>query len=228
MVSARHLRAVFQSLIALGAAFVVARWTAPTGYRAARPHLAKTPQLASLPPGEAAPVAAAALYQAATAAAPDLSRVTLSARDANEWQGMRVDLSRQAFCQSSSGCGLAMACKDGVCGPCAEDDDCAIGEGCVLEHCLRRSSISCRNRRGCGADELCLLSGYSADPRGNRDIKSYCNAPFGGTAQKEESLSVVEDGVEAQLDKPTLKIHESLLDRLRPAHGEPNHVPGAN
>src|SRR5262245_16544198 len=61
----------------------------------------------------------------------------LHPRDPGEWQGMRVNLDSQAFCADKNGCGLAMACIDGRCGPCRTAGDCAEGEVCVLDHCVR-------------------------------------------------------------------------------------------
>lgn len=110
-------------------------------------------------------------------------------RDPLEWQGMRVDVSMQANCESSKQCGLAMACHSGTCGPCKRDDECATGEGCVLDHCLIRSRIGCRSRHDCATDELCVLSGYSADARSNRDLTARCLAAVGGTRQKPEKLT---------------------------------------
>lgn len=111
----------------------------------------------------------------------------LHARDPDEWQGMRVALDRQVVCADPAGCGLALACHDGRCGPCRHDTDCADGEACVLDHCLREANVACRTRSDCGsADELCVLNGYTGgDPRGNTALRSFCLAPRGGVAQRE-------------------------------------------
>jgi hypothetical protein len=98
---------------------------------------------------------------------------------------MRVDLTNQALCAAVDGCGLAMACRAGRCGPCAVDGDCASGEACVLEHCVPATAVGCRGRRDCGAGELCVLSGYSDDPRGNRDLRATCIGDTGGHAPAE-------------------------------------------
>ena len=106
-------------------------------------------------------------------------------RDPGEWQGMRVDRSRQAFCQTKDGCGLAMACIAGQCGACTADADCAEGEACVLQHCLRAELVSCATRHDCAPGELCTLSGYSGGgTRNNERMRSECIPPVGGVAQR--------------------------------------------
>jgi hypothetical protein len=110
-------------------------------------------------------------------------------RDSAEWQGMLVDLSMQANCESSMQCGLAMACRSGRCGPCTRDSECGEGEGCVLDHCLLQAAIGCRSRSGCGAHELCVLSGYSADPRSNAELTSRCMTPDGGARERDSLTS---------------------------------------
>jgi len=101
-------------------------------------------------------------------------------RPPDEWQGMRVNLTLQATCEESAGCGLAMACRDGRCGPCEVDSDCAGGEVCVLDHCVRRELANCRRRADCGYGELCFLSGYSPEARTNADTRPTCLAGTGG------------------------------------------------
>jgi len=118
----------------------------------------------------------------------ELHEATYAPRDPLEWQGMLVDLSMQASCESSAQCGLAMSCQHGRCGPCVSDGDCAVGEGCVLDHCLRLGSIACRSFRDCTTGELCALSGYSADPRGNSDMEANCLAASGGRPQDVRQL----------------------------------------
>lgn len=102
------------------------------------------------------------------------------ARPAEEWQGMRVDLSMMPACQTTAQCGLAMACQDGRCGPCSADADCGKGEACVLDHCVEAERVSCRTHRDCASGELCVLSGYAVGARGNAGMRAYCNAPAGG------------------------------------------------
>lgn len=101
-------------------------------------------------------------------------------RDDGEWQGMLVDLTSQAVCGAADGCGLAMACHDAVCGPCTQDSECASGEQCVLDHCVESRNVSCTTAWDCRADELCVLSGYSSDIRGNRDMLAFCQSSAGG------------------------------------------------
>jgi hypothetical protein len=132
-------------------------------------------------------------------------------RDPDEWQGMRVDVSMlQVECRTSEQCGMAMRCHDGRCWPCQADTDCASDEACVLEHCLRSSAVHCRSRRDCGAEMLCVLSGYSADPRGNADMSADCVRSTGGRPQVEDGEERV--GVAAPLP-PVLA--EDLLAALR-------------
>jgi hypothetical protein len=102
-------------------------------------------------------------------------------RPAGEWQGMPVNVTEQPACETAATCGLAMACNAGRCGPCSSDSACNVGETCVLDHCVRRELASCHARRDCAADEMCVLSGYSPDPRGNGEMKATCLAPRGGT-----------------------------------------------
>jgi hypothetical protein len=105
-------------------------------------------------------------------------------RPASEWQGMRVDVSTPALCQETSACGLAGACLQGHCSPCSSDSECGSGEACVLDHCVRQENVACRTRSDCrGAREVCALSGYSADPRGNATMRSYCLDEEGGQPQ---------------------------------------------
>ena len=94
-------------------------------------------------------------------------------RDPSEWQGMRVDLSAMPPCERTSDCGLARACLQGKCGPCQQDGDCSPGETCALDHCVIQELAGCRNRKTCD-DVPCILTGYTADLRGNKGLKSVC------------------------------------------------------
>jgi hypothetical protein len=107
-------------------------------------------------------------------------------RPAEEWQGMLVDLSLQPGCNRPDGCGLAMACIEGHCGPCRADGDCAAGEACVLDHCVQSTGVGCRSVSDCAEVELCVLSGYSPGPRGNDALTAYCQGRSGGVADEEE------------------------------------------
>src|SRR5690242_4599505 len=73
-------------------------------------------------------------------------------RPAEEWQGMRVNLNVTPPCERPDGCGMALACKGNRCGPCEFDAECATGESCVLDHCLKTSNVECHHRADCGAD----------------------------------------------------------------------------
>jgi len=102
-------------------------------------------------------------------------RLVFAPRDPEEWQGMLVNTTFQALCDRSSSCGLAMACLEGRCGPCSGDRNCERGERCVLQHCIPTEQAVCASRADCPAGEVCMLSGVSDDPRGNRSMKSYCS-----------------------------------------------------
>lgn len=104
-------------------------------------------------------------------------------RDPNEWQGMLVDICLRAQCDVSERCGLAAAClDDGMCGPCATDDQCGAGEVCVLDYCLLPENVSCRSYRECASGALCILSGITGGtPRGNEDMRAYCSSGSGAT-----------------------------------------------
>lgn len=106
----------------------------------------------------------------------------LHPRDPGEWQGMLVDVSRSQECSSSGGCGLALACKGGMCGPCGADRECSSGEICVLDHCILGAAAGCRSRQDCPNEGLCLLSGITADPRGNGRMISRCIATRGAVS----------------------------------------------
>jgi hypothetical protein len=97
------------------------------------------------------------------------------ARPPGEWQGMLVDMNASPFCESTSACGLAQSCRSGKCVACEADTDCAEGEQCVLDHCLKKTLVGCRSRSECRGQSLCVLSGYSSGLRGNEDMRSFCN-----------------------------------------------------
>jgi hypothetical protein len=101
--------------------------------------------------------------------------IELAPRDAAEWQGMLVNTTFQASCDTSTRCGLAMACHAGRCGACTRDAECGAGEVCSMQHCVASASTACRTRADCPSGELCMLTGYSDDPRGNGDMRSYCS-----------------------------------------------------
>jgi len=94
-------------------------------------------------------------------------------RDPNEWDGMPVLLDGPP-CEQTEYCGLALACIDQKCSACTADSDCAPGEGCVVEHCLKTELIGCHSYRDC-SPALCILSGFTGGTaRGNEDMTSYC------------------------------------------------------
>jgi hypothetical protein len=101
-------------------------------------------------------------------------------RPAEEWQGMLINLNITPPCSSTGDCGLARACIEQKCQPCARDEHCAAGEACVLQHCISQELVECRHTVECGKDAKCILSGYSSEPRGNEGTRSYCNSNFSG------------------------------------------------
>jgi hypothetical protein len=104
---------------------------------------------------------------------PEAAAPEYHPRDPNEWDGMPVSL-EGPYCEESASCGLALACVDQMCGACTADQDCAPGEGCVVQHCLRTELIGCRSYRDC-SPAVCILSGLTGGtPRGNEDMTSYC------------------------------------------------------
>jgi hypothetical protein len=115
-------------------------------------------------------------------------------RDKDEWQGMLVSATLRPYCESSELCGLAGACLENLCGPCRADAQCASGEVCVLDHCLLAANVTCRSRRDCSDGAPCVLSGFSPDPRGNGQMKSWCNASRGGVPWKMPDLPIVKTG----------------------------------
>ena len=61
----------------------------------------------------------------------------------------------------------------------------------MLDHCVAAANVGCRSRAECagaGGDALCVLSGLSGgEPRGNAEMKSYCQLPSGGTPQDDSA-----------------------------------------
>lgn len=110
-----------------------------------------------------------------------------------EWQGMRVVPGTLPWCDRPDGCGLALACVDGRCAPCEEDDECAAGEVCAVQHCVRQQLANCTTVRECGPRELCVLSGYSSDARGNLEMTAECLDITGGRRQTEELFKTERD-----------------------------------
>lgn len=106
-------------------------------------------------------------------------------RDPQEWQGMRINMAYRVPCETTSTCGMGKSCQDGLCGPCQVDGDCLSGEACVLDHCVPSDGVTCRRRADCaGSDELCLLSGYSADVRGNSSMTTSCVSASSGEGRR--------------------------------------------
>ena len=127
-------------------------------------------------PEPEAPPSEHALFNRAIGAPP-----RFAPRDPEEWQGMRPDLSVNPPCETSADCPLARACLQGACGPCQKDGDCSPDEACVLSNCVRSERVGCRSYKDCGSRELCVLTGYSDDPRGNGDTVAKCNTQVPGS-----------------------------------------------
>ena len=90
---------------------------------------------------------------------------------------MLVNIAEVAECGDDGFCGLALACKQGKCGPCVRDEECLSGEVCVLDHCMQDESVDCESSSQCPDGHACVLSGYSTDVRGNSDMKAFCQGP---------------------------------------------------
>ncbi|MFE8604389.1 hypothetical protein [Archangium violaceum] len=136
---------------------------------------------------------------------------TPHARDPQEWQGMQVDLSVRAMCGEANHCGLAASCMEGRCGPCGTDSDCSASEACVLDHCVPRENVACRTRHDCAGGQLCALSGYSSDPRGNGEMRAYCLDSSGGMPRPAEPTRAA-PADPSQPREPV--VYDELMQRL--------------
>jgi hypothetical protein len=143
---------------------------------------------------------------------PDPPTPRYKARSEGEWQGMLVDLATQPPCLDGAYCGLALACVARVCTACGQDSDCNGAEVCVLDHCLLADQVSCRSTRECPTDSVCILSGYSSDPRGNAAMNASCVSRHGGTDWRPDSPEE-----KAQIpDQPRRRVaFDSELERAR-------------
>jgi hypothetical protein len=94
------------------------------------------------------------------------------------------------ICEQSNQCGLALACQGGFCGACSSDADCADGEGCALQICLRLPYIGCRSNADCsGPTSHCISNGYTGGhPRANEATVTRCLAIGGGASTRFESF----------------------------------------
>lgn len=45
-----------------------------------------------------------------------------------------------------------------------------------MEHCLIAENGACRTRADCKTEDLCVLSGYSDDVRGNDSLTAICSS----------------------------------------------------
>lgn len=136
-------------------------------------------------------------------------------RDPNEWQGQLINLDIHPECDTSSRCGLALACIKGLCGPCSEDAQCAQGEVCVLDQCLLSSNAKCRRRSDCPADEYCQLTGLSTDVRSNADMKALCSGAVPVPIQSQENAVPKPEDSSKGVETFRLEEGNQLLERLR-------------
>jgi hypothetical protein len=139
-------------------------------------------------------------------------------RPAEEWQGMRVIDDVRPMCKETAGCGGGLTClPDGTCGACVRDDQCLGDEVCALDHCLKRANATCRRKADCDQSSgrsLCVLSGYSEDPRHNADMRSECSADNGPPRTLKARPVFVSDRPPAP---PPDVDSQQLLDSLREA-----------
>jgi len=81
----------------------------------------------------------------------------------------------------------------------------------AIDHCLLMKNIECNNSKDCQKDELCVLSGYSSDMRGNESMKSFCRSNSGGQHMKAEDAASFDTYYEKEiLLKPIDELMESL------------------
>ncbi len=211
-------RATFVTVVLFGAA-AVSFWTASRPLPPPdEPEPLDTVETAAKPTSVAAgPAATPPVFDLQLKAAATEERYV--PRDPNEWQGMRVDRAGQPPCSAADSCGLALACIDGRCSACRDDRECAGGERCVLDHCLRSEQVECRTRSDCSDPEaLCALSGYSGgDPRSNAELRSYCLPPR-GVAPAASGASIRSGGPDdaARPDIPANAVSpQTLIDNVR-------------
>lgn len=92
-------------------------------------------------------------------------------------------------CSSANDCPRGLACNAGGCGDCSAncsptgpggayvcegDAACASGELCTEQRCVPSANVTCRFSFQCAENEVCVLSGTSAEGRGNVDTRSFC------------------------------------------------------
>ena len=143
------------------------------------------------------------------ASAPTTPRAT--PRALTEWQGMLQDDGGWP-CERTASCGLARACVDALCVACREDAECLGSEVCVLGHCLLAELAGCRSRIDCEAEQLCVMSGYSADARANGDLRSACLETRGAASNPFSPPRPPEDENRGPLAPVP---NQDLLERLR-------------
>jgi hypothetical protein len=223
----RGRRALLLSALVLFAGVVVGIVGFPAGEPATTAPGAPPPIAAGYRPTPRPP----ALPASARADDPELAGVPAAAiltegvelrfveRAAEEWQGMRVPDYPRPICNETAGCGGGLTClPDGTCGACTRDDQCLRDEVCALDHCLKRANVTCRRKANCDQSNgraLCILSGYSEDPRHNADMRSECNADNGPPRKPTFPAPYVSDlppGPPPSLDP------RQMLDSLREAN----------
>ena len=108
-------------------------------------------------------------------------------RPKDEWQGMLIDMNLRPMCERTEQCGLGLVCREEHCLPCLRDGECEPNESCVLDHCVRTEFVGCHSRRDCDDEGFCVLTGYSADPRGKEKMKAKCLNSFGGHEDEDDT-----------------------------------------
>ena len=201
------LAAVVFLVAAIGAWWVLNRPAAPLSRSAIA--LSAVQQREPMPfESQAVPPVAEAQMVVPGAAPPERH---VHPRDPEEWQGMLVDANAKPPCESITGCGLGRACKNGLCVACERDSDCGPTETCVLDHCVLKDLAACRSRADCARESLCILSGYTAKPRGNENMRSFCIDPQSGAERLEHSDEP------PRVDTRTSLPDDDLLRRAREA-----------
>ena len=176
-------------IVAVGALAIATLWLVMRKQPATvqRASIAYAPRERPMTPVAPAPVVGETTAEAPKAPQPQseveraLGPPRWHPRPDKEWQGMLVNLNVQPPCDAPGLCGSALACKNGRCGPCEFDAECAPGESCVLDHCLLSANVRCRHTAECEPRSTCVLSGYSSGARGNADMRAYCLARESGT-----------------------------------------------
>ena len=79
------------------------------------------------------------------------------------------------------------------------------------------AKVACKSRLDCSGDELCMLSGYSDDARGNGDMEATCRAPHGGEEPDPSLVFDPDEIAEGQLPIPPAVDLEAMRDQIAEA-----------